>query len=230
MATPNLQPHSPAGHRRRLRKRFEKAGRTALADYELLELLLTYSIPRVNTKPMAKALLHRFGNLVGVLQQPDERLIEIQGIGPKTATFLRVVRACLARCMESVVEQSPSITGPEDIFSFVRLHLGQRNTECVYVLYLSDARRVVHHAEVTTGTVDRVPVYPREIMKPAMIHDATGIILVHNHPQGQPVPSDHDLEITRELERTAAPFGIKLIDHMVVTRLQAYSIKTGKLL
>jgi DNA repair protein RadC len=226
----DIQPHGPAGHRQRLRTRFEKSGRSALADYELLELLLTYSIPRVDTKPTAKALLHRFGNIVGVLQQPHERLMEIRGIGPNTATFLRVVQAFLVRCTESVVEQSSSITGPEDIFAFVRLHLGQRETECVYALYLNDARQVVHHAQAATGTVDRVPIYPREVLKPALIHDATGIILIHNHPQGQAVPSEHDLEITRQLEKTATPFGIKLIDHLIVTQLQAYSIKTGKLL
>lgn len=229
MAT-NARSHSSAGHRQRLRNRFEKAGRIALADYELLELLLTYIIPRVDTKPMAKALLHRFDNIIGVLQQPDEQLTEIQGIGPKTATFFRVIQACLVRCTESVVEQNPSITGPKDIFSFVRLYLRQRNTECVYALYLNDGRRIVHHAEVTTGTVDRVAVYPREILKPALINDATGIILVHNHPEGQAIPSEKDLKITQDLKQAAALFDIKLIDHMVITRLQAFSIKTGKLL
>lgn len=207
-----------------------EAGRVALADYELLELLLTYSIPRADTKPMAKALLHRFGTVVNVLQQPNDRLMEIKGIGPKTTTFLRLVQACLTRCMETEVEQQLHISGPEDIFAFVRLHLGPRSHECVYAFYLNESRRVVYQAEVGMGTVDRTALYPREILKPALVYDATSIILVHNHPEGQPVPSEYDLEMTKKLEEVAAPFGIRLLDHMIVTRLQAYSIKKGKLL
>jgi DNA repair protein RadC len=219
-----------AGHRQRLRERFLKAGRGALADYELLELLLTYSIPRKNTKPMAKALLSKFGSFINALQQPRHRLQEINGIGPQTATFLMIVQACLTRFTESEVEQQVAISGPDDIFAFIRLHLGQLSNECLYTFYLDEARRVVHHAEVGAGTVDRAPLYPREILKPALLHNATAIILVHNHPDGQPVPSERDMEMTTKLEKIAASLNIKLLDHMVVTRLQAYSIKTGKLL
>jgi DNA repair protein RadC len=132
--------------------------------------------------------------------------------------------------METAVEHQESISGPEDIFAFVRLHLGPRTKESVYALYLNDARRVIYHAEVAAGTVDRAPVYPREVLKPALIHNATGLVLVHNHPEGLPVPSDHDLEMTRNLENIAASLGIKLLDHLIVNRLQAYSIRTGKLL
>lgn len=226
-----VEPYSsPEGHRKRLRERFLKAGRNALADYELLELLLSYSIPRKDTKPVAKALLQKFENVLNVFQQPRNRLMEIKGVGPQTATFLHVVQACLTRSRETEVERYLSISGPDDIFSFVRLHLGQRSEECIYAFYLNEARRVVHHTEVATGTVDRAPLYPREILKPALLHNATAIILAHNHPDGQPVPSDKDLEMTRKLEEIAAPLGILLLDHMIVTRLQAYSIKTGKLL
>ena len=221
---------SPAGHRKRLRERFFAAGRGALADYELLELLLTYSIPRKNTKPIAKALLHQFGSIINIFQQSDERLMTIKGIGPQTAAFLRVIHSFVTRCMETEVEQQPSISGPDDIFAFVRLHLGPRNKECLYALYLNKAHRVVHQTEIVEGTIDRAPLYPREVLKPALVHNATGIILVHNHPEGQPVPSDQDLEMTRKIEDIADPFGIKLLEHMIVTRLQAYSIKTGKLL
>ena len=230
MRTTTDKKYSPAGHRRRLRERFLKAGRKALADYELLELLLTYSIPRVDTKPIAKALLHRFGTLLSVLQQSDGRLLEVKGIGPETVVFLRAIGACLTRSMETVVENKQSISGPEDIFAFVRLHLGSRTTECIYALYLDDARRVIHHQKVATGTVDRSPLYPREMLKPALVHNATALVLVHNHPDGQPAPSEDDLQMTTRLDALAAQFGIKLLDHMIVTRLQAYSIKTGKLL
>jgi DNA repair protein RadC len=220
----------PTGHRQRLRDRFIRAGRSALADYELLELLLTYAIPRVDTKPLAKALLRRFGTVVGVLQQSNEHLLEVRGIGLKTATFLKIVQACLTRCMETAVEHQESISGPEDIFAFVRLHLGSRTKESAYVLYLDDARRVIYHTEVGTGTVDRAPLYPREVFKPALTYNATGLVLVHNHPGGPPIPSERDLEMTAKLEEIAASLGINLLDHMIVNRLQAYSIKTGKLL
>jgi DNA repair protein RadC len=221
---------NPAGHRKRLRGRFLKAGRNALADYELLELLLTYAIPRRNTKPMAKALLDRFGNFISVLQQPEDRLLKVHDIGPTTVTFLHVVRACLTRCMESSVESRQSLGGPEDVFAFIRLHLGALDKECIYILYLDDAKRLVHHAEISVGTVDRVTFYLREIFKPAMIYNATGLVLVHNHPHGEPVPSDQDFEITRKLEETAVLLNITLVDHIIINPLQGYSIKTGNLL
>lgn len=230
MKTPIEQYSDPGGHRKRLRERFMKSGRTALADYELLELLLTYPLPRVDTKPLAKALLHKFGSFVNVFQQPAERLTEIKGVGRNTVTFLRAVQACLTRCMQMEVEQQRSISGPEDIFAFVRMHLGSRTNECIYALYLNEARQIVHQAEVAAGTVARAPFYPREMLKPALLYNATGMILVHNHPEGQPVPSDRDLEMTRKLEELAALFDVKLLDHLIVTPQQAYSIKTGKLL
>lgn len=220
----------PEGHRQRLRERFQKAGRAALADYELLELLLTYIIPRKDTKDIAKALLRQFGTFVGVLHQPEQRLMEIEGIGPNAATFLKVVQASLTRCMETEVERHPSISGPEDIFAFIRMQLGMKTSECIYALYLDDARRLVHHAEILSGTIDKVPLYPRELLRPGLIHNATGLILVHKHPQGLPVPSEDDLEMTNKLEDVAASLGIKLLDHLIVTGHQAYSIKTGKLL
>jgi len=220
----------PAGHRRRLKERFLNAGRKSLADYELIELLLTYAIPRVDTKPTAKALLQRFKTIFNVLQQSDERLLEIEGIGPKTVTLFHVVHACLTRATETAVEYRETVSKPEDIFAFIRLHLGPGTTECLHALYLDDARHIVHYQEVATGTVNRVSLYPREVLKPALIHNATGLILVHNHPDGQPIPSEHDLEMTRKLEDLSGEFGIKLLDHMIVTKLQAYSIKTGKLM
>jgi DNA repair protein RadC len=230
MKAPIDKYRDPAGHRKRLRERFLRSRREGLPDYELLELLLTYTLPRINTKPIAKALLHKFGTIVNVFQQPNERLEEIHGIGPKTSTFFQVFQDCLTRCTEVEVENQRSISGPEDLFAFVRMQLGSRAVECIYALYLNQAQRIVYQTEVAAGTVDRTPFYPRELLKPALIHNATGMVLVHNHPEGQPVPSDRDLEMTRKLEDLATPFDIKLIDHLIVTQDQAYSIKTGKLL
>lgn len=221
---------NPEGHRRRLRDRFAGAGRTALADYELLELLLTHALPRINTKPIAKALLDKYKSILGVLQQPREQLEDIDGIGPNASLYIKVIHACLTRCTEAAVESEPSIAGPEDLFAFVRLHLGVRPTECVYALYLDSAKRVVHHCQVAEGTVNRATLYMREVIKPALDHNATGLVLVHNHPGGKPVPSENDLDITGMVEKTARMLGIEMIDHIIVTRTQAFSLKTGKLL
>ena len=228
-ATPSRQ-NGPVGHRKRLRDRFLKTGRHALADYELLELLLTYAIPRIDTKPIAKSCIRNFGSIINTLQQPDERLTEIMGIGPNVTAFFKLIHSCLTRCMETAVEDVSFISGPEDVFAFMRLNLGLHARECIYALYLNDARRIVHHTQVGMGTVDRVPLYPREILKPALVHNATGLILAHNHPQGEPTPSDQDLRLTKKLEEILAPLGIELMDHLIVTPLQAYSVKTGKLL
>lgn len=218
----------PSGHRKRLRDRFARSGRSAFADYELLELLLTFSIPRIDTKPIAKDLLQQFGSILGVLQQPENRLIKVDGVGKQTALFLNIIHGCLARCLETEIDQQPSITGPEDIFAFVRLHLGIRENESVYALFLDNASHIVHHCEVAAGTVDKTSLYPREVLKPALLHNATGLVLVHNHPTGQPIPAEEDLTLTRKLEKVTAMVGVKLIDHLIVTRTQAFSIKTGK--
>lgn len=228
---PNLMENlGPAGHRKRLRERFARSGRTGLADYELLELLLTYAIPRVDTKPMAKALLHQYGSILGVMQQPETHLLKVKGIGRQAVLFLKTIHGCLTRCMEIEIESRPVISGPEEIFAFVRLHLGVRETEYVYALYLDKARHIIHHCAVGEGTVDETGLYPREVLKPALVYNATGLVLVHNHPGGQPEPSEEDLEMTRGLEQLAAAMGIDLIDHLIVTRKQAYSIKTGILM
>ena len=220
----------PEGHRDRLRQRFVKAGRSALADYELLELLLTYVIPRIDTKPLAKLLLHRFGSLLDVIQQPYDRLVQVKGIGPRSALLIKVVHAFLTRSEESVVEKREFISGPEDIFAYVRLHLGARDREYVYAIYLNNAKQVVHHCEVASGTIDHTSIYPREILKPALLVDAASIVLVHNHPDGTPVPSEEDHQLTKQIETIAKTMGIRLVDHIIVTRTQAYSLKTGKLL
>jgi len=229
-ATRKPEFNGPAGHRKRLRERFLTSGRHALGDHELLELLLTYSMPRIDTKPIAKDLLNHFGSIVSVLQQPVQRLVGVKGIGPQSATLLKAIQACLTRAAEQLVEHQPVITKPEDLFAFFRLHFGETSKENVFAIYLDEARRIVHKAEVSTGTVDRVPFYAREILRPALIHNATGIILAHSHPEGEPVPSEADMAMTKRLEKTADALGIKLLDHMIVTKLQAYSIRTGKLL
>jgi DNA repair protein RadC len=218
------------GHRERLRQRLLKAGRNAFADYELLELLLTYAIPRKDTKPIAKRLLKRFGSFAAVFDQPRERLLEIKGVGPQTCTFLFAIREFMVRYLEQEVEYAKTISSPEDIAKFVRTHLGTAQRECLMILYLNDANRLAHHVIVSEGTVDRAPFYPREILKTAFLRDATGLIMVHNHPSGDPIPSENDLKITSRLKKLAAEFEIEVHDHLIVTPHKAFSLKTGRLL
>lgn len=218
------------GHRGRLRERLLKAGRQGFADYELLELLLTYAIPRRDTKPIAKSLLKQFGSFAAVFDQPRERLQEVEGVGPQTTTFLFVIREFMVRYLEQEVEYAKAISSPEDIAEFVRTHLGTAQRECLMILYLNDANRLAHHVIVSEGTVDRAPFYPREILKTAFLRDATGLIMVHNHPSGDPIPSENDHKITRQLEKLASEFNIKVHDHLLVTPHKAFSLKTGRLL
>jgi DNA repair protein RadC len=171
------------GHRSRLRARLLKAGREALADYELLELLLAYAIPRKDTKALAKSLVERFGSFAAVLDQPRERLLEVKDVGPQTVTFLLAIRSAMARYFEQEVEQAETISSPEDVANFVRVHIGANQRECLMALCLNDANRLLHHVTVIEGTVDRAPFYPREILKAAILHNATGLIMVHRHIQ-----------------------------------------------
>ena len=218
------------GHRGRLRERLLKAGRQGFADYELLELLLTYAIPRKDTKSIAKRLLKRFGSFAAVFDQPKERLQEIEGVGPQTFTFLFAIREFMVRYLEQEVEYAKAISSPEDIAEFVRTHLGATPRECLMILYLNDANRLAHHVIVSEGTVDRAPFYPREILKTAFLRDSTSLIMVHNHPSGDPIPSENDHRITSRLEKLAAEFEIEVHDHLIVTPHKAFSLKTGRLL
>jgi DNA repair protein RadC len=188
------------GHRSRLRERFGKAGRKALADYELLELLLIYSIPRKDTKPLAKRLIKQFGSFAAVIDQPRERLLQVDGIGDQTFVFLSTVRASFARYLEQIVKKTKTITKPEDVAEFLRIQLGANQREGLMILCLNDAKRLIHHDMVIEGTVNKAPFYPREIIKTALMHNATGLIMVHNHPSGDPTPSENDHRITGMME------------------------------
>jgi DNA repair protein RadC len=221
---------SHEGHRERLRQRFLKGGRRAFPDYEFLELLLTYVIPRRDTKPIAKELLRKHRSFNSVLSQTKDRLEAVKGMGKEASTFILVIRACIERYLEQKVEKRKSISSPLEVMQFARAQLSGKQRECLLALYLSDSKRLLHHAIISEGTVNRTAFYPREIIRQGLVYNATGVIMVHNHPEGEPVPSDQDLQMTRKLEQIAEPLGIDILDHIIVTPLQAYSIKTGKLL
>ncbi|MBF0102611.1 MAG: DNA repair protein RadC [Desulfobacterales bacterium] len=217
-----------SGHRVRLRERLLKAGRIAFADHELLELLLTYAIPYKDTKATAKLLIERFGSFAAIFDQPRERLLEVKGVGPYCATFFLAIREFMVRYLEQEVEYTHIISQPEDIAVFVRTHLAANQREYLMILCLNNANQLLYHTNVIEGTVDRAPFYPREILKVALLHNATRLILVHNHPGGDPIPSENDHLITRRLEQLALEFDIRLFDHLIVTPRKAFSLFTGR--
>jgi DNA repair protein RadC len=194
----------------------------------LIELLLTYAVPRQDTKPLAKALLRGFGSFSAVLDQPAEKLETVAGVGPESAVLLNLVQACVERYCEHRVKRARRIGAADDVARFVRAHLGPEQRECLMLLCLNDDNRLVHHATVAEGTTNRVAIYPREIVRVALLHNATGVILVHNHPAAEAVPSEQDHKVTKRIQSLADELGIRFLDHLVVGQDRVFSLLTGK--
>ncbi|MCU0575420.1 MAG: DNA repair protein RadC [Desulfobacterota bacterium] len=213
------------GHRLRLKERFRKSGRKALADHELIELLLAYAVPRKDTKPIAKRLLERFGSFQAALDAPQESLEETNGIGDHASTLVSLFRACMNRYLEPSGDNRTVITGPEDVADYVRAEIGGSAREQFLLICLNAAGRIIHTRTMAEGTVDAAHVYPREVLKAAMNCNATALILVHNHPSGTLAASEQDLRLTRSLTEICSQVGISLHDHLIVTRSGAYSIR-----
>jgi len=205
-----------AGHRQRLRERFEIEPRS-LSDHELLELLLTYVQPRRDTKPMAKELLARFGSLGEALQAEPRRIGEIPGLGPAAASFWSTLRECRARAACSPVAQKMKFSSPEQVRDMVSSRLGHLTKEELWVILVDNQNRLISFERVFQGTVDQTAAYPREILELALRLHASGIILVHNHPGGDPAPSAQDRSLTATVARLADDLGLRLLDHLIVT-------------
>jgi DNA repair protein RadC len=218
------------GHRKRLRGRFRKSGRQALQDYEILELLLGYALPQKDLKPLAKRSIEKFGSLQMLFDAPYEQLEEIDGVGEYASTLIRLVKACMARYMEPQDDDAPLVSGPESVIDYLRSEIGGSVKEQFMLLCLNAAGRLVHTQIIAEGTVDAAHVYPREVLKEAISHNATALILVHNHPSGTLHASQQDMLLTRQLTEICSQVGISLHDHLIVTRRGAYSIKLGSCL
>ena len=210
-------------HRKRLRERFRKAGSEGLHDYERLELLLTYAIPRRDVKPVAKDLIRQFGSLSGVLDAGQRELEEVPGMGPISATLIRVVKELLGTYLSEKMMHRDLLTSPQAAVEFARVKLAERPHEAFMVLYLNTRNEVIEHEIVQEGTVDRAVIYPRRIIESALGHHATGLILVHNHPTGHPEPSEEDKRLTRLVAEAARTMDIRVVDHMVVGRDDYFS-------
>ena len=225
-----LEPLSKAGHRERLRQRFRNGGADALPDYELLELVLFRAIARRDTKDIAKRLLAKFGSFADVVNASAQRIKEVPGAGESVVTELKLVHAAALRMMQSQLSDKPVLTTWSSVVDYVRAAQAFEDTELFRILFLDKRNRLIGDEVQGRGTVDHTPVYIREVVKRALELSATAIILVHNHPSGDPTPSRADIEMTRLICDAAKPLGIVVHDHIIVGREGHASLKALKLM
>jgi DNA repair protein RadC len=206
------------GHRDRLRARFREKGHATLADYELLEMALYRAIPRGDTKPVAKALLKKFGSLNEILAATRERLKETEGVGDRVVDELKLIRAFAERTAGEAVRQRPVLSSWDALLGYCRTTMAFEEREQLRILFLDKKNALIADEVQQTGTVDHTPVYPREVIRRALELSATAVILVHNHPSGDPTPSRADITMTRTIVEVGRPLGIAVHDHLVIGR------------
>ena len=217
-------------HRARLRARFMSGGAAALPDYELLELILFRSIPRRDVKPLAHQLLTQFGDFNRVLSASPERLSEVQGIGQAVICDLKILEAAAQRMARAKVMQRQVIASWDALLDYCHTAMAHRETEQFRVLYLDRKNVLIADEEQGRGTVDHVPVYPREVAKRALELNSSALILVHNHPSGDPTPSQADIAMTRKVEAALDALGITLHDHLIIGASDELSFRSEGLL
>ncbi len=213
---PSEPPAHYHGHRGRLRGRFREAGADAVSDYELLELVLFRAIPQRDVKPLAKDLIAKFGSFAEAISAPPARLAEVKGIGDAAITELRIVHAAANRLARGQVQKRPVLSSWSSVIDYCRTTMAFAEKEQLRVLFLDKRNQLIVDELQQVGTVDHTPVYPREVVKRALELSATALILVHNHPSGDPTPSHADIEMTQTIINVAGPLGIAVHDHIVV--------------
>jgi DNA repair protein RadC len=218
------------GHRERLRQRFLQGGSDALHDYEMLELILFRALPRGDVKPLAKQLLAKFGSFPEVIAAPVERLKEVQGLGEASIAELKVVQAAANRLLRGEVKKRHVLSSWSNVLDYCRTAMAFESKEHFRILFLDKGNHLIADEQHQTGTVDHTPVYPREVVKRALELSATAIILVHNHPSGDPTPSRTDIDMTRAIIEVARPLGIAVHDHLIVGKDGHASLKAMKLI
>jgi DNA repair protein RadC len=218
------------GHRDRLRARFSEVGGDALPDYELLEIVLFRSVPRRDVKPVAKDLLRRFGSFAEVLAAPPALLSEVDGVGESVVTDLKIVEAAARRFAKGAVARRPVLSSWTSVIDYCRTAMAFSEKEQFRLLFLDRRNALIADEVQQSGTIDHTPVYPREVVKRALELSASAVILVHNHPSGDPTPSSADIKMTREIVDVAKPLGIVVHDHIIVGREGHASLKGLKLM
>jgi DNA repair protein RadC len=226
---PTEAPHYH-GHRMRLRERFETAGPDALNDYELLEMVLFTAQPRGDVKPLAKSLLKMFGSFAEAIHAPEARLREVNGIGDRTITEFKLIAAAAHRIAKGQLQQRALLSSWNDVIEYCRTSMAFADKEQFRILFLDKRNQLISDEVQQTGTVDHTPVYPREVIKRALELSATAVILVHNHPSGDPTPSQADIQMTKAIVEIAAPLGISVHDHIIVAKNGHASLKGMRLI
>ncbi len=224
-----IKPHF-LGHRERLRERFREGRPEALPDYELLEMVLFRAIKRGDTKPIAKALLAKFGTFAEVISAAPERLTEVAGVGEAVTTELKLIRAAALRLMKGEVISRPLLSSWTAILEYCRAAMAFETKEQFRILFLDKKNQLIADEVQQEGTVDHTPVYTREVIKRALELSASAIVLVHNHPSGDPTPSIADIDMTRKILDAGSKLGIVLHDHVIIGRQGHASFKGSKLI
>jgi len=216
---------SVKGHRKRLRARFSAHGFDGFHDYEVIELLLTYAIPRSDVKPAAKRLLKTFGTLAGVFDAPVSELSQVQGVGEKTAVFLTLIKQAELRYLASDLPGKSVFDRPDKIRAHLRFLVQGRGMECFGAIFTDQQHRHIATQIMFEGTVDRTAVYPRNLMKRALELDAKGIVVFHNHPGGTTQASEEDILLTHRMTEACAPLDIKVLDHFLIAGTEVLSFR-----
>ena len=223
-------PMSAEGHRSRLRARLLDAGPEALADHELIELVLFIALPRRDTKPIARALIDRFGSFARAIAAPMNQLVKVDGVGEAGAAALKTVQAAALRLVRAEVKQGPVLANWNALMGYLNAVMAREPVEQFRVLFLDGRNRLLADEAQSHGTVNHTPVYPREVVRRALEWHATAIILVHNHPSGDPTPSSADIAMTREIKVAAEALSIVMHDHVIVGNGRWLSFRTQGLL
>jgi DNA repair protein RadC len=226
---PTEPPHY-LGHRERLRDRFHAAGPDALSDYELLEMVLFTARAQGDVKPLAKTLIKIFGSFGEVINAPEARLRQVKGVGDRTVTELKLIAAAASRIAKGQLKQRTMLSSWNDVIDYCRTSMAFADKEQFRILFLDKRNQLIADEVQQTGTVDHTPVYPREVIKRALELSATAILLVHNHPSGDPTPSQADIQMTRAIIDIATPLGIAVHDHIIVGKNGHASMKGLKLI
>lgn len=222
---PAKLPSYISDHRKRLRDRFMEGGAAALPDYEMLELLLFRAIPRMDVKPLARLLLDTFGDFNRVISASPQRLQMVKGVGEAVVIELKLVEAAAGRLMRAKVLNMPVLSSWNALLDYCQTVMAHRETEQFRILFLDRKNVLIADEEQAKGTVDHVPVYPREVVKRALELNASAIILVHNHPSGDPTPSEADISMTIQVQDAAQVLGITVHDHLIIGKSRELSFK-----
>lgn len=224
---PGKLPSYIADHRKRLRNRFTEGGATAVPDYELLELVLFRAIPRQDVKPLARLLLDTFDDFNRVITATPARLNMVKGVGEAVILELKIVEAAAQRMMRAKVMNRPILSSWDALLDYCHTAMAHRETEQFRILFLDRKNVLIGDEEQAKGTVDHVPVYPREVVKRALELNASAFILVHNHPSGDPTPSDADISMTLQIQDAARVLGLTLHDHLIIGKSRELSFRSA---